>query len=707
MIKIKIDFDSAYLNTYPYIHNTNLMTKNEPNATLPQAYQTDDPDMLVAYVLTNIENPKIQIGQLAKMADIMLILYERNVPIDRYIYDMFINSLIRLIQATWSYHEGTHDNPSIIKYLSKVFKDPAYELTKDQFCSFLSLNYGVSTIRLFISSSKIVTLEKIQAIFKIFEYDNRSNKDQHRDILEKYDNFEVDQKILETACSEGLIKFVEKIITKKILVPTQKCLYNAVSGNSKGAYASIDLCKFLISSGCQLNTECLINACKNRNIGIIEFILQNKIVPTRECFIALFSNDNNDYVRMRRFQRTGKNNNIGSAEPTTKIIDMLASAGYKVTYDDIVLATQNKIFINDYTRFGIKLDEKFMEICAEVGYYPYNLDGIKPTLKCLQKECGKSMAGSLATIKNIINKDGVEPDVICLQNACSHKNNIQLIHFLISKGVSPDIKCLKNIAGILGNRTLTIVLDEYEKSLNKPVKKPRAIKKPAEKTKKVTTKTKNNDSSCSPELNDKNDKKCKKTKDNKNDDSVDSDNSVDSNESVSSNKSVSSSESEKSEDSDESEKSTKNNKKSTSKKTIDVKINEDSENSDSENDLVNFNVTKPDAPIKIIKKGYSIKSIPEKYDFRAKGKQSKSVVDLLSLKKNDEYTFTDIRKEFIKYMNKNKLSDNNSENIKLNKDLISLLKCPETQVFTTDQIDDIVYNLITDDTQTKKTGISK
>jgi len=108
---------------------------------------------------------------------------------------------------------------------------------------------------------------------------------------------------------------------------------------------------------------------------------------------------------------------------------------------------------------------EYLQICAEVGIYPYDVPNLSPDQACLATECRKG--GNLPVIKKLISKNGLVPGTEAMRASCTLKQNIQTVKYLVSKGGVIDLKCLENIIGTIGNRTLDYVFFEFKQTYNK------------------------------------------------------------------------------------------------------------------------------------------------------------------------------------------------------------------------------------------------
>lgn len=146
--------------------------------------------------------------------------------------------------------------------------------------------------------------------------------------------------------------------------------------------------------------NCLIEACKTLNLNLI------KIIPTSDCINAIL---------LSCSLKNGKNKQCVIAELVANIIDI-----YKLL--------EKGCYINNIDRFDIKFDNKFIEKCTMIGYYPYQNIYIKPTMQCLYIECKK--CNNVQNIKKLIST-GLKPDIKWLIEACDNISNIQNIKYLI------------------------------------------------------------------------------------------------------------------------------------------------------------------------------------------------------------------------------------------------------------------------------------
>lgn len=221
---------------------------------------------------------------------------------------------------------------------------------------------------------------------------------------------------------------------------------------------NIDILKSAIAMGGKLNTSVLEDTCASfvDRIEKVTFVLDNKVSPTKKAFDNIINRDTK-----REIYRYGSVSNVyrkHSNDPALAI-DLLVRYGYVVTYDDLMNALKKKVVINNIERFNMKFDSTYFQVCAEIGMYPYKVDGTNPDIVCLVRECKK--ACNLTTIRDIINKYNLVPDAACMREACKHKSNLQTIKYLVSKGGKIDLECVKNMANAIRHKTLDYTIDQF------------------------------------------------------------------------------------------------------------------------------------------------------------------------------------------------------------------------------------------------------
>jgi HMG (high mobility group) box len=134
-----------------------------------------------------------------------------------------------------------------------------------------------------------------------------------------------------------------------------------------------DIILHFLNNNIILTEKHLENACQyTKNINIISFILNNKVSISKECINLLFSN-----AYQRHDKKYNELNNHTFKEKMEnnfqKIIDLFVKFGYKLSDDDIILATKEGIILNDsiYTRNFVPTDE-FYKLCNKKFKPIYN-----------------------------------------------------------------------------------------------------------------------------------------------------------------------------------------------------------------------------------------------------------------------------------------------------------------------------------------------
>jgi hypothetical protein len=472
----------------------------------------------------------------------------------------------------------------------------------------------------------------------------------------------------------------------------------------------------LILSGCHLDIKALELSCKTGEIPLIHFILDNKIMPNNKCFqeACLYTDSYSFEPKYGYYSYKNKDKTISKAKISSQIIDMLIGAGYKLKYDDVIFATQKKILINNFNSYNIKLDGKYLETCSEVGFYPYDLSYIEPTIKCLEIESGKS--GNMQNIRKLISTYNLKPNIICLRNACSISNNLHVIKYLIETGnLKIDKRCIYNLLQTINNNSLNFVIREFidANEIEKEIQKEKELEKNKKIQPQITQS--DNNQNIQPQITqlDNNQKIQPKITQSDNNQKIQakitqSDNNqkiqpkitqLDNNQTIdfaSENSDISDNDSNdsisKSSDNDNISKNCSDNNILSNSSSDDEyykseSINKSKSDSNNINNNINNNVNNINNTLKLI---------PSSYNFREMRIIKPAILTLLSLNKKKNYSFIDIRCNLIKYLNKNKLFHNDTFNVDTNicKHLNNL-QLVQNKIKIND-LDTIVYNLIFD-----------
>jgi ribosomal protein L12E/L44/L45/RPP1/RPP2 len=283
----------------------------------------------------------------------------------------------------------------------------------------------------------------------------------------------VNIKCVEEACSYGMVELLPSMFGQKIKATT-KSIENLLqhhankpksytkNGKNQSHDIIIHQMNILLKYGAEPGQACLLNACKIKDKSVIEKIISYKIVPNKKCFDALIGEKYHYYGRHVQKAK--------DADLIAELIDLLITAGYKLTLKDVTNALENGYYVNDIKRFDFKIDQKFVDKCYETGYFPYNNLDVKPSLDCLRAEFRKS--GNIKTIRQLV-KQGLEPDIDCLRDACKIRVNQANIKFLLEdKNIKPDLECIKNLANAIGNNQMRTLLSHYNPADDKTVVTP-------------------------------------------------------------------------------------------------------------------------------------------------------------------------------------------------------------------------------------------
>ena len=348
------------------------------------------------------------------------------------------------------------------KFLPDILKYDLYIPTTDQFCKIMSSRYYMLFSSALVKINYNYTFDEITSNhtlqpyidylvkqscyadirnmdtqifctspkkYNLIPYLTQSAYDQMLDTLKKI-RLTITDSTFEKLCIFKEFDFItEKYISDLDFSPK---IVNSILKSE-----SVSLMKYIITKGYNFTANDLEFACTKKIKKSVITILENKVVPTKACFDALFVNNNtfsmNDFV------------------------NIFTEFGYVPTQDDAILAAKNRTVIPNFSLYDIKLTSELFEVSYEAGYLGYNFEGINPTLKCIQYECKKN--NNLSSIKKLTKI--VKPDIICLQNACGVKNNINVVKYLIELGVKPDDECVRNMTNTLGNKSMEYLITTY------------------------------------------------------------------------------------------------------------------------------------------------------------------------------------------------------------------------------------------------------
>ena len=661
--------------------------------------------------------------------------------------DTYIDTLVNVLYSCYYDKQKIFSSNDVSGAFVAIFSNKNINFKCDHIKKLTCYNSGSHGYMLFEKYGRDFTeeqtIEFINATKNNYSHYENDSKKSLITFVESSDWMHFSEKTINMASECQLQKFITKAINKKIVMP-QQCLKGIIS------MKNLELIKLVLLSGCKLDTDSLLSACKTCEPNIIKFILDNKIAPTQKCFDAILTGDDKDddgyngYSYRRRKPKQSKTQNSVKSD----CIALLQTYGYKVTYNDVTNGIKNLVAISNFASLGITVDDKLMDVCSKHSFYPYKSDSKLP-ISCLRNECEK--AGNLPIIKNLINKDKLKPDMQCLKSACKHKSNIQTIKFLIEKGnLTPDAECLNNLIQQVSNRCLTYVSDLYLKSVMPNLKNVKAQQNSESDSESDDSKDSNDTSNS--ESDDSSSKKPKKVAPKKStkksvkevkvvfsdsDSDSESDNNSNKNtkeDAYANIKSESDSESDSESKSNSSESDSDINfddsepeivakpaskkiapkkvapPKKVTVKTVVVETDTESESDDSEVPIkvVQKPPVKKSQPKKLKKESESeseqetkqnvtlqnneLCDIPETFDFRVTRTIDDKLITMLNLKKNTAYSFVDIRKNLLTYLSKEKLLLN--DKLKVNKQLSGMCYRPENELIALSDLDKFVYSLV-------------
>ncbi len=496
----------------------------------------------------------------------------------------------------------------------------------------------------------------------------------HNSCIELFKHFpqKFSDDVIDCIISRNMKSTLIELLNMKIKV-NNKIILKLISSKMDG---KLEILKMMLLLGVTVTSEILEEACLNSNVEIVKFLLESKVEPTRQCFNKVTQSYNSHYKTIN------KNSN------QTLIIEQLIMFGYNLSYEDFLAATKNKIYIKNAEQLHFQIDNRYLEVCSEVGFYPdYRFPTVKPTITCLEKECLRS--GNLTEIKKLVSL-GLTPSQKALENACKHKQNLAAIKFLKEKGAKVTLNCIKNYAESIYNRGLLYLIDEYMKNNENEEKQVTNTKnkKNVSKSKKIIEADPSDD--LDSDLDEKLDSN-EELNSNSDLDSVSNSDSASDSDSNSESDSDSDSDSDSASDSDSDQdiEEVKVNKKG--KANLVKKQNKNIESKSELNDKKNSQSTKQNdlETLRII-----IKSPTNKIDQRTKHNISKKAQKILGLK-TGTMSFLDIRKKMLEYINKHSLyHKDNKLYIKIDKNMGKELNLEENKYIHFNDLDNFVYNIM-------------
>jgi hypothetical protein len=650
---------------------------------------TETPEKLIEYITLTLNTPgAITTVLFENVSQIFNVMTERTLEITTELFGLFCNKMCDVANVSYNVSSTIARSNIITDAMQRVsvFSSITDDVLMKLLRSSMLRKFGF----LYISIKDTISSGVMLCITKIYTGSYGLDKSK----LFNTSNLKITNVTMELveACltHRDFNALSKKLIAQIKKIPSEKCLCTVILKNNsdgrthynrrrrynkrhadsdddeKSDDDALDMVKYLVTFGCKLTEKALETACEVIDFELIQFMIQNKVRPTKksvQILLGYTGKHNVDYNYGRTMKLT--KDEIKLNTKLLETVQMFIKLGYKMTYNDIVVATKSHIEFPNFSEFKIKLSSKFIDVCAECGFYPKYGKDIKPTIKSLEAECKKS--GNLQQIKKLV-ATGITPNEKCLENACSMKSNVQAINFLLSKGSKVDINCLHSVVKVMRNKTLSLIFDNYviasgiKLTEEKNPKCPKAVvvngKKPVD------------DSYSDLESDNDNDDVPKKIcSDDDSDSDSDSNNEIIIKKPVKKPKVVAkkviNKQNVKPEESDSDD---ANSDDANSDDANSDDDNSDDDNSDDDND---DNEDKLDTV--------------EQLDVKTKLYPNDKVVKLLSLKAKTQYTFLEVRKIFLTYLIKNKLLVEND--IKSNKVLTDIIGSGK---YTLEDLDKIV-----------------
>nr|QBK89268.1 MAG: hypothetical protein LCMiAC02_03630 [Mimivirus LCMiAC02] len=164
--------------------------------------------------------------------------------------------------------------------------------------------------------------------------------------------------------------------------------------------------------------ECLKNAIIQRNVRLVEIILNHKILPLEdiETFKIIMNNESFD-----------------------KILKLIVIHGYELNLEMVEFAFKNNKIIYGLDNLGVPYDEKLYYLCYKHDIL-FNEEKTRERLRSRYSKANrfKSDEYNMAFIKNL-------GDIVHLRSLCAVPyNNIEIVKtYMINKNIKPDRYCIE------------------------------------------------------------------------------------------------------------------------------------------------------------------------------------------------------------------------------------------------------------------------
>jgi hypothetical protein len=325
-------------------------------------------------------------------------------------------------------------NTKIVKPINNFFKDPKIEKI---FNDYLEDN-DRTEIKATLNNNKNLTNEQVHELAHN-GFDPNLGPDCHKMILDiiknNYDLKNINPDLVKKmSANKYFVNVFKYFIKKKIILP-EDCLVICIMNNNA------NLLEFLVNQNLpqiKLIQKNLELACKYSNAITIGHILQHKIKTSKKCFDILlkrFKIRNLQYIK----------DDFTQAIELTDIpeLKIFCDYGYVITQDDLVDMIKNGIYVKNYKKYDLEIDDDLKDACNECLCFPYP----ETKLTKMGFACMFKSGIPFDIIKKIEKKYKMKPDFECLKMLCKGKNPDYktLLYLSDDNDIMPNEECLKSI----------------------------------------------------------------------------------------------------------------------------------------------------------------------------------------------------------------------------------------------------------------------
>jgi hypothetical protein len=436
------------------------LRNKSPKRTKQNIIVDNDPETQKVTNIINKLNAIKNYSQLNTLADIIYNIDDSILEQNPKICKIFITKIDSII-SRYRHRNNQNIKQTLISILTTMLK--LCDIDMDQQMIRILIQIDVNLLSQHILRKKTFDQNQTYLIFNMIEemdkiknsyygYNNVFTKESIINFINEHINkpnvFVINSECIKIACKYRMLTVVLKYINDKILF-TLHCVDEAIKNDDVIMYDTFVPTLF------ELDKEHLEIACENNSILIATHLLNQKIIPTNNCFKAIFQKN-------KILKKSTKKEILFKR---SKMINLLFKYGYKPNVEDILIATKHHHIIDNLNIFDIQLDESFIQKCSEFGFIPYKEYKLSPTIECLEYECG--ISNNLQTITNLI-KNGLTPNIKCIKAACELKSNMTVIKFLLENfNLKLDLECIKSVAISCNYSNIVYLLNKYDEGLNK------------------------------------------------------------------------------------------------------------------------------------------------------------------------------------------------------------------------------------------------